>query len=86
VRTGVDPRNGLEELSTDNRLHHVRASTIGRLVVVVDGQPLVLPVNFTLDGSVVVQRTDPATNLYATQNGVVAFDCDGIDPITLVGV
>jgi uncharacterized protein len=39
----------------------------------------VFPVNFTLDGSAVVLRTDEGTKLYAARNGPVAFECDGID-------
>ena len=51
----------------------------GRLGVVVDGRPLVFPVNFTLDGEAVVFRSDEGTKVHAARNGPVAFECDGID-------
>src|SRR5579862_4083898 len=76
----IDARTGLEELGYDECLRLVGAATLGRLAVVVDDQPLVFPVNFTLDGRAVVLRTDEGTKLYAARHGFVAFECDAIDP------
>ena len=75
----IDPRTGLEDLDLDDCLHLMRASTLGRLAVIAGGQPLVFPVNFTLDGGSVVLRTDEGTKLYAARHGLVGFECDGID-------
>ena len=36
---------------------------LGRLAVVISGQPLIFPVNYTLDGDAVVFRTDPGNKL-----------------------
>jgi hypothetical protein len=77
--TGQDPRTGLIELDHDECLRLVRSSTLGRLAVVVEEQPLVFPVNFTLDHNAVVLRTDEGTKLYAARHGFVAFECDDID-------
>jgi hypothetical protein len=79
VNGGVDPRTGLEELDQAECLRLVRESSLGRLAVVVDGQPLVFPVNFTLDGSAVVLRTDEGTKLHAARHGLVSFECDRVD-------
>ena len=79
MSTGIDLRTGLEELDSDESLRLVGGSTLGRLAVVIDGQPLAFPVNFTLDGRDVVLRTDEGTKLYASRNGLVAFECDSID-------
>jgi hypothetical protein len=76
---GVDPRTGLIELDRDECLRLVRASTLGRLAVVIGERPLVFPVNFVLDGTAVVLRTDEGTKLYAARHGFVAFECDDID-------
>ena len=69
MSTRVDPRTGLEELGYDDCLGLVAASTLGRLAVVIDGQPLVFPVNFTLDGSAVALRTEGGTKLNAARQG-----------------
>ena len=50
----VNLRTGLEELDRDECLRLLRSATLGRLAVVIGGQPLVFPVNFTLDGDAVV--------------------------------
>ena len=75
----IDPRTGLEELDHDECLRLLSRSVLGRLAVVIDGHPLVFPVNFTLDGNAVVMRTDEGTKLYAARHGVIAFECDDID-------
>lgn len=79
VGANIDQRTGLEDLDRDACLELLARAPLGRLGVVVSGRPLVVPVNFTLDGSAVVLRTDEGTKLYAARNGPVAFECDGID-------
>jgi nitroimidazol reductase NimA-like FMN-containing flavoprotein (pyridoxamine 5'-phosphate oxidase superfamily) len=80
-----DPRTGLEDLDEDECRRLVAMSTLGRLAVVVDGRPLVFPVNFALDGAAVVLRTDEGTKLFAARDGFVAFECDGIDRTYHIG-
>ena len=79
MNANVDSRTGLEELDRDECLRLVGGSVLGRLVVVVDGQPLAFPVNFTLDGNAVVLRTDEGTKLHAARHDSVAFECDDVD-------
>ncbi len=43
----------------------LRQHSLGRIGFVVDGWPVVLPVNYVLDGDDIVLRTDPATKLAA---------------------
>ena len=81
----VDLRTGLEELGADECLHLLRRSTLGRLAIVISDQPMVFPVNFTLDGRSVVLRTDEGTKLYAARNGLVAFECDDFDVLYHTG-
>jgi len=57
----------------------------GRIGVVVDGQPIILPVNYVFDGGQVVLRTDPGTKLTAAAQGHVAFEVDEIDPDSRTG-
>jgi len=79
MTTSVDRRTGLEELDREECLRLLREAAIGRLAVVVDGQPLIFPVNFALDDDSVVLRTDEGTKLHAARNGPVAFECDHVD-------
>jgi hypothetical protein len=77
--TLINLRTGLEELDRDECMRLLAHAPLGRLAVVVNGYPLVFPVNFALDGNAVVLRTDRGTKLYGARNGPVAFECDGID-------
>ena len=63
----------------------MRGCALGRLAVIVSRRPVVFPVNFTLDGSTVVLRTDEGTKLSATRHGFVSFECDGIDAMYHTG-
>ena len=75
----IETRTGLDVLDRDQCVALLERSSLARIAVVVGGQPLVFPVNFTLDGDAVVFRTDEGTKLYAARNGPVAFECDGVD-------
>ncbi len=52
---------------------------LGRLGVVIAGQPLVLPVNYTLDGDAIVFRTDAGNKLRGAIGQRVAFEIDSGD-------
>ena len=56
------------------------AGRFGRLGVVVDGQPLILPVNYRFQGNTLVFRTNRRTKLAAGDFSRVAFEVDGVDP------
>jgi hypothetical protein len=85
MTTEIDTRTGLEILDRDECIDLLRRSRLARIAVVIGGQPLVFPVNFTLDGDAVVFRTDDGTKLYAARKGPVAFECDGIDGVYHTG-
>lgn len=58
----------------------------GRLVATADALPLVVPVNFALDGRAIVLRTAPESLIARATNGaVVAFEVDDIDPVSRSG-
>ncbi len=71
-----------EELDLDRCLEHLRAHTVGRIGIVVDDFPLVLPVNYRLlevaGRTWVVLRTRTG-NVIDTASRRVAFEIDGID-------
>lgn len=74
-------RNGLEILERDECLRLLAGSSgVGRIGLTSGALPVILPVNFALDGDDVVLRTRPGTMLAAATNGVVvAFEVDETD-------
>src|SRR5689334_20898218 len=77
----VEVATKLDPMATDECLQLLRAHNLGRLAVVVDGQPLVFPVNYALAGRQVVFRTDPGTKLHAADGCRVAFEIDHSDAL-----
>jgi nitroimidazol reductase NimA-like FMN-containing flavoprotein (pyridoxamine 5'-phosphate oxidase superfamily) len=74
-------RNGLEVLDRAEALRLLPWATIGRVGIHSGALPVVLPVNFVLDGDQVVIRAGEGTKLdAATRNAVVAFEADEVDP------
>lgn len=63
-------------LTEDECLDLLAHSTIGRLGVVIDGYPVIFPVNYALDGNLVTFRTGPGTKLDAARYGKVSFQVD----------
>ena len=75
-------RNGLEVLTRAECMHLLAAGHFGRIALTSQALPLVLPVNYALDGQDIVIRTHPGTKLEAaTRHAVVAFEIDDIDPL-----
>jgi nitroimidazol reductase NimA-like FMN-containing flavoprotein (pyridoxamine 5'-phosphate oxidase superfamily) len=71
----------LEVLERDECLRLLGTATLGRIGVSSGALPIVLPVNFRFDGRRILFRTGAGTKLdAATQNAVVAFEVDEIDP------
>ncbi len=52
---------------------------LGRLAIVVDGQPLIFPVNYAMDDRVVVFRTGPGVKLERGPYTRAAFEVDDVD-------
>lgn len=73
----------LEDLGLETCLAHLRSEQIGRVAVVRDGFPVVLPVNYRLVEILgltwVALRTRPG-NVIDRAGTKVAFEIDGIDP------
>jgi hypothetical protein len=74
----------LEELSLDTCLHYLRENAVGRIAVVIDAFPVVLPVNYRLvetsGRTWLAIRTRPG-NVIERAPLHVAFEIDAIDPI-----
>ena len=77
---------GLEVLPFDSCLALLAAVSVGRVGFVADGEVLVLPVNFVMDGQAVVFRTASGSKLFGAEDrNVVAFEADNYDDITQSG-
>jgi uncharacterized protein len=82
----IDPRTGIEVMDREECLRLLEAEVVGRLAVVEDGRPVVLPVNYAMDGERIVFRTAQGTKLDAVVRGsAVAFEIDHTDRIYQTG-
>src|SRR5262249_27002799 len=72
-------RSDLVEIGADEGVRLVHSRRVGRLGFVADGQPLIFPVNYAVDGETIVFRTDPGTKLDSAPLTKVAFEVDDID-------
>src|ERR1700722_10984637 len=80
---GADPI--YEGLPVDECLELLRSLRFGRIAVVIDGHPVIFPVNYAIDGDVVVFRTDPGSKLSGAVMGRVAFEVDSVDETARAG-
>ena len=76
----------LEELSREECLKLVGQRRVGRLAVSVPGaSPLVVPVNYVLDGEAIVFRSAPGSKLRSLRGSPVSFQVDEVDSIRCTG-
>lgn len=84
--TSHRPQAELVDISTDDCWELVRARSIGRFAANrFGGCPLVVPVNYLVDGDEIVFRTGAGAKLSATGRGHVCLQLDEIDPMHHVG-
>ena len=73
-------RNGLEMLDREECLRLLAEVEVGRVGITTEALPVVLPVNFVLDGERIVFSSAPGTKLYVAATGAqVAFEADDVD-------
>jgi uncharacterized protein len=73
-------RNGLEVLSYEECLRLLGTRTFGRIAFVDAGTPIIVPVNYLLDGASVVIRSAPGSKLdSADRDRPLAFEIDHHD-------
>jgi len=69
----------IEELGRDECLTRMATQRLGRLGVVVDGVPLVLPMQFAMDGETVVFQTNQGAKVLHAPLTSVSFEVDHVD-------
>jgi uncharacterized protein len=75
----------LESLGRSECLNLLATAQVGRLALVVDGHPEILPVNYALDGDAVLFRTSEGSVLTHVALAEVAFEVDHVDEATRSG-
>jgi nitroimidazol reductase NimA-like FMN-containing flavoprotein (pyridoxamine 5'-phosphate oxidase superfamily) len=76
----------IEELAEAECRSLLAGRHLGRLALVDDRGPVILPVNYVVDRDAPVFRTDPGTKLDAVAEGAaVAFEVDATDEATRTG-
>jgi hypothetical protein len=82
-RTGSEMPRAASRLDANACWALLRGVAVGRLAVVIDGQPEIFPVNHVVDHGTIVFRTADGTKLTAAlANATVAYECDGFDAYT----
>ncbi len=70
----------IEEIDTKTCLRLLERHRFGRVGITDDHGPLILPVNYVLDGRAIVFRTDPGAKLLAAvEGGTACFELDEVD-------
>ncbi|WP_103382774.1 pyridoxamine 5'-phosphate oxidase family protein [Pseudonocardia dioxanivorans] len=83
--TDAERDRQLQVLDVDECYRLLATEQIGRLGVNAEHYPLIFPVNFALDGTTIVIRTDTGTKLSAADHANVTFEVDQIDRGTRAG-
>lgn len=78
--------SGLEVLSTDDCRSHLSLGAVGRVGFVEEGGPVILPVNYTMDGAAIVFRTAAGSKLsIGMMQRPVCFEVDDWDTMSHSG-
>ena len=74
----VSRNSGIEIIDSDECRRLLAQDEIGRVAVIIGATPMILPVNYALDGDAIVFRTMPGSRLDVGQ-GHAAFEVDSFD-------
>jgi nitroimidazol reductase NimA-like FMN-containing flavoprotein (pyridoxamine 5'-phosphate oxidase superfamily) len=80
----VSAHSGVEVIDSDECRRLLADDQVGRVAVVIGATPMILPVNYALDGDDIVMRTMPGSRLDVGQ-GHAAFEVDCFDRTTKSG-
>jgi len=87
VRDGAgEARGTLAELTAEECFELLRSQPVGRLGVAnEEGPPLIVPVNYLVNGEAIVFRSDPGLKLRLLRRSPVSFQVDFVDPFHRTG-
>ena len=72
-------RTGVEVIDSDECLRLVGSRRVGRLGIVVGGEPVILPVNYAVAGETVVFRSAPGSKVDMGPRAPACFEVDEFD-------
>jgi uncharacterized protein len=78
----IDLNSGMEIVERDECLRLLATEKVGRLGVVLGGQPEIFPVNYVVDDDCVMFRTDDGSKLVGAVRGPVVFEVDHFERTT----
>jgi nitroimidazol reductase NimA-like FMN-containing flavoprotein (pyridoxamine 5'-phosphate oxidase superfamily) len=78
-------RDGVEVLDHDECLRLITGREVGRIGIVDSGQPIILPMNYSMVGDTIVMRTSAGTKLQHAHGSAACFEVDDIDVTTRAG-
>ena len=83
----IDPdRNGMVVLDREDCIRRLGRGGIGRIALMTDGEPTIVPVNYSIHDGDVYFLTSPGSKLAAAiQAAVIAFEVDRIDAFEHTG-
>lgn len=81
----VAPEQSIEVLSPDECFLLLKSRELGRIAFSVEDQPEVFPINYAMEGQIVVFRTAPGTKLDFVPKTRLAFEVDDWDPKLGIG-
>ena len=77
ARIGVaESRPELEEIPEAECLEILDRHTLGRMAIVVDGQPQIFPINYAMSGRIIALRTGAGSKLSYAPTSKVCFEID----------
>ena len=79
------PKAGQEEIPEAECLEILARRTLGRIAIVIDGQPQIFPVNYAVNGRIIAVRTAAGSKLSYAPGSRVAFEIDEYHPSAGVG-
>jgi nitroimidazol reductase NimA-like FMN-containing flavoprotein (pyridoxamine 5'-phosphate oxidase superfamily) len=77
--------DSMQDLNENQCLALLASHEIGRIAFEFKGRIEIFPVNYGVDGAVIVFRTSPGTKLEAVPKSAIAFEVDGWDPESGIG-
>ena len=77
--------DSIQVLAEDECLELLNTREVGRIVFDFKGRIEIFPINYGIDGAVIVFRSSPGTKLDAVPNTEVAFEVDSWDAASGIG-
>src|SRR5712692_3680033 len=81
----AEPEAELEEIREAESLEILGRHSLGRIAIVIDGQPQIFPVNYAMNGRTIAILTASGSKLSHAPTSKVAFEIDGYDSSAAVG-